>query len=70
MPMGEGKYDALCTVVREAAKAKGAIVIVIEGEYGSGFSLQTDDPILALKLPGVLELVASQMREDFATGNI
>ena len=70
MPMGEGKYDALCTVVREASKAKAALVIIIDGKHGTGFSMQTNDPVVALALPGVLEHVAAQIRESMATGNI
>lgn len=38
MALGPGKYDDLCTYVREKAKAEGAIVIVYGGERGQGFS--------------------------------
>lgn len=40
MSIGPGKYDELCTVVREGAQAEGAVVIVIGGNRGSGFSVQ------------------------------
>lgn len=57
MAMGPGKYDALCTYVRETAKAKGAIVIVIDGEKGFGFSVQASIEDMA-KLPNVLREMA------------
>lgn len=40
MPEGPGKYDDLCTLVREKAKARGVLVAIIDGEYGQGFSVQ------------------------------
>jgi hypothetical protein len=62
MPVGPGKYDDLCTLVREKAKADGAIVIIIRGEYGGGFSCQADLATTAA-LPDILENIAKQMRE-------
>ncbi len=35
MAFGPGKYDDLCTEVREKAKAKGVLVIIIDGDKGS-----------------------------------
>lgn len=63
MALGRGKYDELCTYVREHAKAAGAVVIVIDGEYGNGFSCQAglDDTIA---LPAFLEHVAQTIRES------
>ena len=40
MPQGPGKYDDLATYVREQAEAMAALVIVLAGNKGSGFSLQ------------------------------
>jgi hypothetical protein len=61
MALGPGKYDSLCTYVREQARARGAIVIVIDGKHGFGFSCQTD--ILTLtELPEMLENIAEQLR--------
>lgn len=40
MAEGPGKYDKLCTWVRERAKARGVILIVLDGEHGSGHSAQ------------------------------
>lgn len=38
--IGPGKYDKLCTLVRHRARARGAILFVVAGEHGSGFSAQ------------------------------
>lgn len=37
---GPGKYDALCTYVREKAEAAGVILIVLGGNKGHGHSVQ------------------------------
>lgn len=63
MALGPGKYDDLCTYVREQAKADGALVIIINGERGIGFSCQADGPT-TLMLPDLLESVARQIRKD------
>lgn len=63
MAIGPGKYDDLCTLVREQAKARGVIVIVFEGDRGSGFGCQTDAPTL-VHLPDILESIARQIRAD------
>ena len=63
MTIGPGKYDDLCTRIREDAKAAGAIVIIVRGEKGSGFSVQSDLATLAV-LPELLETMAAQMRKD------
>jgi hypothetical protein len=63
MTFGPGKYDDLCTEVREKANARGAIVIVIGGERGNGFSCQGDLVTLS-RLPDVLESLAVQIRKS------
>jgi hypothetical protein len=69
MALGPGKYDDLCTRVREEAKADAAFVIVINGALGSGFSAQwASDPLLLAKLPGLLEYIAQQIRDDIRGG--
>lgn len=61
MAIGPGKYDDLCTMVRDRAKADGAVVIVIGGERGTGFSCQLD-LAMTLHLPDILESIAAQIR--------
>ena len=63
MSLGPGRYDDLCTLVRERAGAAGAIVVVIGGTNGSGFSCQMDLATTA-QLPNILETIARQIRED------
>jgi len=63
MPLGPGKYDALCTLVREEAKAAAAIVIVVGGDRGHGFSVQANETA-ALALPALLEQIAAEMRRS------
>lgn len=67
MPIGPGKYDPVCTLVREMTSAKGAIVIVFDGQHGDGFSCQADVET-TLRLPEVLEHMARQMRADMEKG--
>lgn len=55
MAIGPGKYDDLCTYVREKSGAVGAIVIIIEGNKGMGFSVQAP--------PDALPKIADTLRE-------
>ena len=65
MALGKGIHDDLCTEVRRRAKAEGAIVIVINGADGSGFSCQ--GPLdVQHKLPDILEIMAKDIRESLA----
>ncbi len=58
---GPGKYDDLCTSVRELADAEGAIVIIINGKLGTGFSVQAELDVIAA-LPRMLEQMAMEIR--------
>lgn len=64
MARGPGRYDDLATLVRERAAAAGVVVIVLQGRYGEGFSVQTLDPTLVSALPNVLRNVADQIEAD------
>lgn len=63
MAFGPGKYDDLCTEVREKAQAKGTLVIILNGNKGSGFSCQAELDV-TLRLPAMLEHIAKQIRES------
>jgi hypothetical protein len=70
--MGPGKYDDLCTLVRERAgitedSGGGVVLIIFNGNKGNGFACQTDPEILLL-LPDILQNVARQMREEERNG--
>lgn len=61
MALGPGRYDPLCTVVRTMAGAETAIVVIIKGNLGSGFSVQSEDPQVELNLPRLLRVVADEI---------
>ena len=61
--LGPGKYDKELTKARESAGATSALLIVVDGNKGPGFSCQTTLPVLA-KMPELLEEIARQMRAD------
>lgn len=65
---GAGKYDDLCTHVREQAMADAAIVIIRNGTKGDGFSVQCGGVGVYIEtlasLPDYLEFVAKAMREQ------
>lgn len=63
MAIGPGKYDDLCTYVREKTQASGVLVVVINGNKGEGFSCQTDLKTMLI-VPDILETIAKQLRED------
>lgn len=68
MPIGPGKYDALATLVRKQADASTAVVAVIGGNQGSGFSVQSDDPATLAVLPRLLRMMADEIERSAAPG--
>ena len=61
MAIGPGIYNEECTIIREQTKARGVILIVIDGGKGSGFACQAD--ILTMcRLPSMLEEIAKEIR--------
>jgi hypothetical protein len=63
--IGPGKYDDLATEARERAKATGVILIVIQGEHGSGFSCQANLQV-TLELPKMLREMADEIEKDLS----
>lgn len=63
MALGPGKYDDLATHVRKRAKARAVIVIIMGGDQGSGFSVQTEAG-LVLPLPALLRKLADDIEQD------
>jgi hypothetical protein len=61
--IGPGKYDALCTLIRERTQARAVLLIVLDGEYGNGFSCQSDSETLRA-LPDILEQTAARIRRE------
>ncbi len=62
---GPGKYDDICTLAREAASAEGAVLMIIKGNLGGGFSIQVPPEMLP-NLPKLLETMANEIRKDLA----
>lgn len=60
MAVGPGKYDDLATYVRQASKATAVVVAVIDGDKGSGFSVQVEGP-LAPNLARLLRVMADEI---------
>jgi hypothetical protein len=66
--LGPGKYDAECTAVREQTEAKsGVMLIVLDGNKGTGFSCQLDYQHIA-KIPALLRTVADEIQADHKRG--
>lgn len=64
MPFGPGVYDDECSTARVATKAHTAILMIIGGMKGSGFSVQTAHPQMLVDLPNVLRAMAKQIEES------
>lgn len=64
MPIGPGKYDNLCTFVREESKAAAAIVIIVGGKYGNGFSIQSLTELPPEKIADMLDSVSKVLRDS------
>jgi hypothetical protein len=62
--IGPGKYDDVCTRVREELGAQGVIVAVLGGPFGNGFSLQATSAEITDALPGILRNMAGQIEAD------
>lgn len=63
MPTGPGIYDDLATIVRKRTNADAVILMVVGGEKGNGFSVQTDLRLL-LNLPDILRQMADQLEAE------
>jgi hypothetical protein len=69
MPMGPGKYDELCKTALDAAKAEGAILMIVNGEHGNGFSVIATAEEL-FRLPAMLRGMADDIEESFRYGRV
>ena len=66
MALGPGRYDDVCTAARTMSGAEVAIVLILNGDRGSGFSIQGDEHALLghLDVARLLEHVAATLRKD------
>lgn len=62
--LGPSKYNDLCTQVREAADAPAVVLIVIEGNRGSGMAVQSVEQIAPAMLAEVLDGVCVGLRAE------
>jgi hypothetical protein len=59
-----GKYNDLCTLLRERVRARGGVLLLIMGgERGNGLSIQATPDAFA-ELPATLRAVADQIEQD------
>lgn len=65
MALGPGKYDAQCTALRESTEATVAIAIIMDGNHGSGFSMQATYKVHPLLVADALTDVAAQIRASY-----
>ena len=64
MAVGPGKYDDICTLVRESTNAECVVLLIYNGNKGSGFSVQLVKPEALIDLPHVLRNLANQLELD------
>lgn len=63
MPVGPGKYDELANHCFKEAKARGVVLMVLDGEHGNGFSVVGDRSTLAY-IPQLLREMADGIERD------
>ena len=61
MANGPSKYDKECSLVRESAQAKVALVIVVGGDRGDGFAMQAGTEVPPSVVAQMLRTVADQI---------
>ncbi len=63
MPREPGKYDDLCAELREKTQAPVCLLIVVNGNKGTGFSALMPD-VAADYVPAILRDVANQIERE------
>lgn len=64
MSEGPGKYDEACTLARVMTGASLAVLIVVGGRHGGGFSVQSIREVPPENLARLLEMTAEALRKD------
>jgi hypothetical protein len=64
MAVGPGKYDEECNYVREKTGAHLAIVVVIGGDRGPGFAVQTYNDEILFNVPKILHEMADEIENS------
>jgi len=60
-----GKYDAVCTAVREETKADGVLLVIWGGPKGNGLSWD-GNMFITMAMPDLLETLAKIIRDDMS----
>jgi len=63
MAVGKGRYDEICEAVREETGAFGAILLIMDGDRGNGFSVQVPPEVLG-RVPELLQHLADAIQEE------
>lgn len=58
--LGGGKYEEVCRKARREAKAEGVVLMVLNGKFGNGFSVQLP-PDAVRRIPAALRDMANQI---------
>lgn len=61
--IGPGKYGDLAEALAYAVQAQGVVLLVINGQSGSGLNFATRDAKLLAELPGMLRGLADAMEK-------
>ena len=61
MGNGPGKYDEALTLAKQSVDATEGVLIIFDGNKGSGFSVQASEQTIGA-LPDILESMSSQIR--------
>ena len=69
MPDGPGKYDEICVNALMMTEAQACLLIVLAGNQGSGFSVNTVHPEVTRRLPALLREVADKIQADIDAAN-
>jgi hypothetical protein len=64
MPIGGGKYDDACTKAQKMTNAHSVILMVIGGNKGNGFSLQSFDMMFPVRVPELLRELAQKIDNE------
>jgi hypothetical protein len=70
MSFEKGKYDEQCSVLRKTTGGSCAIAIILDGDGGNGFSVQTDTINMLDAIPSVLRMVANSIEKSIRDGEV
>ncbi len=62
--IGPGKYDDIAMFAMSATQAEAVVVLILNGNHGSGMSVAMIDPSYLHTLPAALRQVANDVEAD------